>query len=89
MFSILAFVGLAFIIWYVSKGLKRFGRWCDVVAEAMVDRSVSATRIQCRNTKSLKYTREKIKKFKNDCDDKEFNDRIRKEIDELTGGEEL
>jgi len=88
MWALLAFIGLAFLLWKASKGLKRLGNWMTRVGDSMVDYSVI---IQKRNKSKretaqdeVKKVSEQIRKVKGEENDNEYRDKIREEIKRLT-----
>jgi hypothetical protein len=87
MLTLLAFVGLIFILWYISKGLKRFGTWLEAIAEQMTDRSVSNTRTKQNSEEAqanIKKVRETLNKIKSEHPDDEYISKVRDEINRLT-----
>jgi hypothetical protein len=71
MTSLLVIIGALSILMLISKALKKFGNFCDFVAEALTD--VPQKRNICY----------KIKHPKKKTDT--FDEQIQKEIEELTG----
>lgn len=72
MISLLVIIGALSIIVFISKALKKFGTFCDHVAEALADVPLK---------RSISY---KVKRPKKKMDT--FNDdQIQREIQELTG----
>lgn len=84
MVSFLAIIGLIVILWWISKGLKKGGQFLEDLGNHMEDRAASNTVTQFKHKK--KKTEEKIKVMSGDGTDDKYMDKIRDEIDEITGG---
>lgn len=92
MVTILAFIGLVVIIWFIGKLLSRFGSWMEHTGDTLVDISASLRRAQrVERTDSNKIS-DKIKGLKGECRGNEDEDfrrtweeaNIQGEIEELT-----
>lgn len=83
MMTLLAIIGLIVILHFVSKGLIRLGTFLENLGEHMEERS--ASNIKFKRVKKDPRTKEKIHVISGEGTDEEFKERVRKEIDELTG----
>ena len=85
MISLLALIGLIFLLWYASKALNKVGKFFDRMAETFMDDRFSYS-MKTRRTSMSKKIKEKINTVKGQGTDKEYWDQVKGEIDELTGG---
>jgi len=84
MLTLLAFVGVICILYYLSKGLKRFGAWLELISERMAEKSVSNTRMSHNSEKArvkITKTLEALNKIKRED---EYILKVRNEINRLT-----
>ena len=83
---ILAIIGLIFLMWFLSKGLTRFGKWLERTGDTLINLSTALrkTGIKPRTNKAS----QSVTKCNQLNTDKKFNEAIKKEIEELTNPEE-
>jgi len=87
MVFLLAMIGLIFLLWYLSKGLKKLGSFLEQLGERIEDERALRTKTNANIEKLLsqiKSAREK-KKIINKDTDEQYIKKVKKEIDEITG----
>ena len=85
---LLSIIGLLFILWYASKGLRRLGNFLDRLGDEMINYSNTKQRPSYTPIKrNVSKLQEKLVAVKETEEDRIFKSDIRKEIDELTGEE--
>lgn len=87
---LLAMIGLIFLLWYLSKGLKKLGSFLeslgDRIAEERALREKTDANIQKLLSKMSKSKKKTWTKIINGQDtDEQYLKKIKKEIDEMTG----
>ena len=88
MLTLLAFIGLAAVLWWLSKTLTRLGLWLEALSEHLTDRTV----LNIRTNHNSEQARAKIRKAREalntmkgeEPEDGEYTARVREEIDRLT-----
>ena len=84
MVLLLAFIGLAFVLWLASKALMKVGNILENISANMEDRALSAEHLRKEQLKSLRKIENRIQTLE-ETDD--FMDKAKKEIEELTNEE--
>lgn len=89
MIGLLALIGLIVVLWIVSKGLKRLGTALTNVGDALIDMAAEAHKN--RNNPSAEKIQQKLNKIENKIkslkgdEDAQYHEKVRREIDEITG----
>lgn len=81
--ALLIIIGVICVMWYASKALNHVGDFFNGVSKSLEDYSLSAVKLkhdQEKVTKDLERAVQKLHTIR----DLEYEDKIRKEIDELT-----
>lgn len=90
MIAFLAMIGLIFFLWLLSKGFKKLGTFLENLGESIAEERAhrKATNTDLNELKhvlaKIKNSKEKLSTLKNDPD-KEYMEKVKKEISELTG----
>jgi len=88
MISLLILILLAFSLGKVSKWLLAFGAWCDSMAAKSEDRIATSTSKTSKNLNAI--SAEKARGYLRKPDTElEYNKKVKKEIDRITGGDIL
>jgi len=91
MLSILAIIGLIVVLWLASKGLTKIGDNLVRFGDSLMDIAARMHKEDVRTAEDLKdqldRMENKIGSVKGD-EDAEYLERVRKEIDDLTGSDE-
>ena len=86
MLTLLAIIGLIWILYKVSKGLRRFGTWLENLGECLASRSVRdlRTRHNCGEARTrVTKVRETLSTMQCEEPDDGYMDRVRNEINRL------
>ena len=89
MIEFLAIIGLAIILWWTAKKIGRAGDALVRFGDSLMDRITieSPKSKSCPDTeRRLKELEAKLRHTKGEETDDEYNEKIRREIDELTEG---
>ena len=86
MLSLLAIIGLFFLLFIVFRGLKKAGKWLEAFGDGMINYASSLDKkTAVDNSKEIKKLKDKINKIKGEYTDDEFYSRVKEEIkDKLT-----
>lgn len=87
MWALLAIIGLIVVLHFASKFLVRFGDFCNRLAESMGDYSVVVQKKPLPKSESSKDITDKIRTIKGEDSDDEYNEKIKREIEDLTDPE--
>lgn len=84
---ILTLIGLAVVLWFISKMFNKVGNALDKIGDALAEWSTYSGRTPGGyggSEKARAKIREKINALHGEGTDQEYQERIRKEIDDLT-----
>lgn len=84
--SLLAIIGLIFIIHWLGKQFTKLGNMLESISESIAEKSASTARTELSRKKAMndiKKAKEKVRVMQKDNADAEYMDNVRKEIDEM------
>lgn len=87
MIFLFAMIGLIFLLWYLSKGLKKLGSFLEQLGERIEDERALRTKTNANIEKLISQIKgaQKKRNIINKDTDEQYLRRIKKEIDEITG----
>ncbi|RKY80931.1 hypothetical protein DRQ07_04980 [candidate division KSB1 bacterium] len=87
MVFLFAMIGLIFLLWYLSKGLKKLGSFLEQLGERIEDERALRTKTNANIEKLISQIKgaQKKRNIINKDTDEQYLRRIKKEIDEITG----